>query len=131
MTPRFRNNGGRYGGGISREEADADFLAQVTAVGAEPFHLSGFIPAYQTLTVQVTESIRGGLTAGTEIDLDVLVGPDCRHVAMVASGVRALDPSMIQPGVSLHGWANYEGGRWRAFEISTDGPQYYSGARRW
>jgi hypothetical protein len=131
MTLRLHNNNARYGGGTSREEADAEFLAQVTAVGPEPFHLSGFIPAYQTLTVQITEALRGGLAAGTAVDLDVLIAPGAPHVATLASGVRALNPSMIQPGVRLHGWANYEAGRWCTFDLSTDGPQYYSGARPW
>src|SRR5262245_22574244 len=129
MPLHLHNNCARYGGGTSHEEADAEFVAQVTAVGREPFHLSGFIPAYQTLTVQITEAVRGGLTAGTAVDIDVLIASGCPYVATVASGVRALNPSMIQPGVSLRGWANYEAGRWRAFDISTDGPRYYSGAR--
>jgi hypothetical protein len=45
--------------------------------------------------------------------------------AALAARVR----QVVDLGVTLHGWASYENGRWRATEISTDGPQpsqYYS-----
>ena len=79
--------------------------------------------AYQTVTVYVTEALRGDLTAGAQVELDVLVAPGCAHISRGASGLPALDSYMVQQGVTLHGWANYESGRWRALEISTDGPQ--------
>ena len=119
----------RYGGGGTRDQADADFLAEVTAVGPEPTHVSGVIPAFQTLSLYVTETLRGDIAQGSQIDLDVLVANGSPHVSLGMSGAPALDASMIQPGVTVHGWANREGDRWYGIEISTDGPQTYYGRR--
>lgn len=128
-APQAGRRGGRYGGGATRDEADADFLAEVTAVGPEPIHVSGVVPAYQTLSVYVTEAVRGDIGPGAQIDLDVLVASGQPHVVLGVSGLPALDASMVQPGITLHGWASYENGRWRAIEISSDGPQTSYGRR--
>lgn len=112
----------RYGGGASTNETDAEFLGVVTAVGNEPAHVSGVVPAYQALTVDVTEITRGELDLGP-LGLDVLVVAGNPHIGWGAQGLPALDPAMVQPGVSMRIWANHEAGYWRAIEISTDGPQ--------
>lgn len=121
--PQKRSRRSRYGGGVTRDDTDADFIATVSAVGEEPHYVSGFVPAYQSLNVNVSEVIRGQLQPGA-IDLDVLVAMGYPHIGWGMNGLPALDSNMVQPGVSIHVWANYENNRWRAVEISTDGPAY-------
>jgi hypothetical protein len=115
----------RYGAGDTPETADAEFAGRVEYVGAEPAFGSGYITATQVLGLTITDVRRGsGLSVGDYVDVDVAVYDGGRHVApgTMNPDVLALDPSMVQPGVTVVAWANVSDGRWQALDISTDGP---------
>src|SRR5262249_19637367 len=125
----------RFGSGSTKETADASFVGQVTYVGPEPQYLSGRAPALQTLGMTITDVRSGNATVGDNTEVDVVIVAGNPHVAIGAGGLPALDPAMVAPGVLVLAWANQVGARWRAIEISTDGPQqsqtnYAGGARR-
>lgn len=125
----------RYGSGVTPDSTDAEFAGRVDSIGPEPQFLTGRVPALQTLGVTVTDVRRGaGVSVGDSVDLDVLIVRGNPHVSPGASGVPALDSSMIQPGVLLVAWANRTDGRWQALEISSDGPSSantYAGRHRY
>jgi hypothetical protein len=122
---RYGSNRYRYGGGDTPETADAEFAGRVEYVGAEPAFGSGYLTATQVLGLTITDVRRGsGLSVGDYVDVDVAVYDGGRHVApgTMNPDVLALDPSMVQPGVTVVAWANVSDGRWQALDISTDGP---------
>jgi hypothetical protein len=126
----------RYGGGPSRDEADAEFVGLVNYVGPEPTYVSGAVPAVQTLEVKVQEATRGAVAVDDVIEVDVVVVGGEPHITVGQAGLPALDPSMVQAGVLVRAYANDAEGRWQAFEISTDGPssapsENYAGRRRY
>jgi len=112
----------RYGGGSTTDAADAEFVGRVKYVGSEPQFPSGFAPALQLVSMTVTDARRGEVSVDETLDVDVLVVAGNPHIGTGASGLPALDASMVQPGVLLLAYANRAGDRWQAFEISTDGP---------
>ena len=113
----------RYGGGSTPETVDAEFAGRVRSVGKEPRFLSGRVPALQRVGLTVTDVRRGsGVSVGDDVDVDVMIYGGSPHVGIGASGLPALDASMVQPGVSLVALANSADGRWQAIEVSTDGP---------
>src|SRR5436190_9779569 len=120
---RYGYDRNRYGG-ATPDSVDAEFAGRVEYVGAEPRYRSGVIPALQTVGVTVTDVRRGSrIAVGDYVDLDVLVVAGQRHVGAGSTGLPALDPSMIQNGVTLVAWANLGADqRWRTIDISTDGP---------
>lgn len=126
----------RYGGGATRDEADAEFVGRVTYVGSEPTYVSGAVPAIQTVGLTVTDARRGAVAVDDVVDVDVVVVGGEPHITVGEAGLPALDASMVQPGVLLLAYANDAEGRWQAFEISTDGPssagsENYAGRRRY
>jgi hypothetical protein len=123
----------RYGGGATTDSVDATFTGRVDYVGSEPEFLSGRVPALQTVGLTVTDVRSGDAVAvGDTVDVDVMVYAGAPHVGIGEAGLPALDSSMVQPGVLLVAWANAADGRWRAIEVSTDGPssQNYAGRDR-
>ena len=112
----------RYGSAVT-ESAEAEFVGQVNYVGAEPEYLSGRVPALQTLGMTITDVRRGYASAGDNVEVDVVVVAGAPHIGLGTAGLPALDATMVQPGVLVQVWANRAGDRWRAGEISTDGPQ--------
>jgi hypothetical protein len=124
----------RFGSGSTKESADASFVGRVSYVGPEPAYLSGIAPALQTLGMTVTDVRQGSLSVGDSTEVDVVVVAGNPHIGVGTAGIPALDASMVQPDALVLVWANLAGGRWRAVEISTDGPQppanYAGGVRR-
>ncbi len=126
----------RYGGGPSRDEADAEFVGLVNSVGPEPTYVSGAVPAVQTLELTVKEATRGAVAVDDVVEVDVVVVGGEPHISVGRAGLPALDSSMVPAGVLVRAYANDAEGRWQAFEISTDGPssagsENYAGRRRY
>ena len=96
----------RYGGGPSRDEADAEFVGLVNSVGPEPTYVSGAVPAVQTLELTVTEATRGAVAVDDVIDVDVVVVGGEPHISVGRAGLPALDSSMVQAGVLVRAYAN-------------------------
>ena len=122
----------RYGIGSKGSATEAEFAGRVDYVGPEPEFLSGLVPALQTVGMTVTDVRRGPVSVGDSVDVDVLIVGGNPHVGIGESGVAALDPSMVQPGVLLVASANSANGRWLALKVSTDGPSSantYAGRR--
>jgi hypothetical protein len=122
---RYGSDRYRYGGGDTPETTDAEFAGRVEYVGLEPAFGSGYLTAFQMVGVTITDVRRGsGVSVGDYLDLDVAVVDGARHVVpgSMNPDVRALDPAMIQPGVTLVAWANATDSRWQAIDVSTDGP---------
>jgi hypothetical protein len=113
----------RYGGENDPVGEHAEFVGSVDYVGAEPGFISGFIGAYQTLGVTITDARSGPVGAGDRVEVDVLIAGGYPFVTMGSTGVPALDSSVVQPGVLVLFAAAQEYGRWRCTAISTDGPQ--------
>src|SRR5262249_31935040 len=118
----------RYGAGDTPETADAEFAGRVEYVGPEPTFGSGYVTAVQMVGLTVTDVRRGsGISGGDYIDLQLAIIDGARHMAPSSGDpdISALDPSMVQSGVTLVARANaIDGGGWRAIDISTDGPNY-------
>jgi hypothetical protein len=125
-----RDRGRRYGASPS---SDAEFVGRVDSVGAEPQFLSGVVTALQPVGMTITDVRRGTLLPGDILDVDVEIVAGNPHVAIGDAGLPALDPTMVQPGVLLLAYANKAGDRWRAVEVSTDGPSSanYAGRTRY
>jgi len=109
----------RYG---ARDDTAADFVGRVTSVGPEPSFVSGEATAFQSLDLVVTDVRRGDLQVGREVTVDVAVIAGMPHMGVGANDLPALDSAMVMPGVLVVVWANPVADRWRAVEISTDGP---------
>ena len=122
---RYASDRYRYGAGDTPDTADVEFAGRVEFVGAEPPFGSGYVTATQLLGLTVTDVRRGsGVSVGDYLDVDVAIVAGARHVVPgnMNPDVPALDPSMIQPGVTLVAWANASDGRWQVIDVSTDGP---------
>ncbi len=89
----------RYGSSADPAGDQAQFVGRVDSVGAEPPFGSGLVGAYQTLGITVTDVRQGSVQQGDQLEVDVLVAAGYPAIGVGATGLPAIDASVVQAGV--------------------------------
>jgi len=101
--------------------ADVVFNASVVSLGDPPAFLSGDAPAYQTVSLTVTELRRGaGVEVGDAIDLAVPVVASSPRVVRGGDGSFGLDTTLFRVGAPFVAYASNMGGVWTALTVDIE-----------